>query len=75
MADERAGQVAALSAFLRGGNLSDPVSAVSRSFNDLNRRAEDLKTLVCGTPSGQGLTGESFGGFPASSNLPRARVH
>jgi hypothetical protein len=57
-----AGQVAALSAFLRGGTLSDPVTAVSRSFNDLSRRAEDLSALVCGTPS-------------VASNLPPARVH
>jgi hypothetical protein len=51
---------------------------VSRCFNDLSRRAEDLAALVCGTPSslmGTSLTGESFGGFPAASNLPRARVH
>jgi len=31
---------------------------------------------VCGTSVTQGLTGvETFGGFPAPSNLPRARVH
>jgi hypothetical protein len=75
IAPRAAGQVSALSAFLRGGNLFDPVTAVSRSFNDLNRRAVDLKTLVCGTPSGPSLTGESFEGFPAASNLPPARVH
>jgi hypothetical protein len=78
IAPRAAGRVSALSAFLRGGSLSDPVSAVSRSFNDLSRRAADLKTLVCGTPSGltdPSLTGESFGGFPAASNLPPARVH
>jgi hypothetical protein len=76
IAPRAAGQVAALSAYLRGGNMSDPVTAVSRSFNDLNRRAEDMKALVCGTPSGvTSLSGESFEGFPAASNLPRARVH
>jgi len=35
-------------------------------------------SLVCGTPlgpTGPSLTGESFGGFPAASNLPRALVH
>jgi hypothetical protein len=67
--------VSALSAYLRGGTLPDPVTAVSRSFNDLSRRAGDLKALVCGTPPAQSLTSESFGGFPAASNLPPARVH
>jgi hypothetical protein len=62
IAPRAAGQVAALSAFLQGGTLLDPVTAVRRSFNDLSRRAEDLSALVCGTPS-------------AVSNLPRARVH
>ena len=75
IAPRAAGQVAALSAYLRGGTLSDPVTAASRSFNDLNRRAEDLKALVCGTPSALSLASESFGGFPAASNLPPARVH
>jgi hypothetical protein len=75
IAPRAAGQVAALSAYLMGGTLPDPVTAVSRSFNDLDRRAEDLKALVCGTPPALSLTGESFGGFPAASNLPPARVH
>ncbi len=78
IAPRAAGQVAAMSAYLRGGTLLDPVTGVSRCFNDLSRRAEDLAALVCGTPSslmGTSLTGESFGGFPAASNLPRARVH
>ncbi|MBN1206472.1 MAG: hypothetical protein JXB05_16415 [Myxococcaceae bacterium] len=78
IAPRAAGQASVLSPFLRGISTTDPVTAVSRSFNDLNRRAEDLKALVCGTQSGltgESLTGESFGGFPAASNLPRARVH
>ncbi|HYI02343.1 hypothetical protein [Hyalangium sp.] len=76
VAPRAAGQQAALSAFLRGGTVFDPVTQVSRSFDDLGRRAEDLATLVCGTQGTQGLKGvETFGGFPAPSNLPRARVH
>jgi hypothetical protein len=52
------------------------VTQVSRSFDDLGRRAEDMAALVCGTTPPQGcLTGETFLGFPAASNLPRARVH
>jgi hypothetical protein len=54
----------------------DPVTHQSRSFDDLGRRAEDMAALVCGTTPPQGcLTGETFAGFPAASNLPRARVH
>lgn len=76
VAPRRAGQAAALSAFLRGGTVVDPVSGTSRSFNDLARRSEDLATLVCGTAGTQSLKDvETFGGFPAPSNLPRARVH
>ncbi|WP_224240680.1 CARDB domain-containing protein [Hyalangium gracile] len=71
-----AGRQAALSAYLRGGMVRDPWSLTWRSFDDLGRRATDMSALVCGTSSQQGLTGvETFGGFPAPSNLPRARVH
>jgi hypothetical protein len=71
-----AGHQAALSVFLRGGTVLDPWTGAPRTFNDLGRRATDLAALVCGTSSTQGLTGaETFGGFPAASNLPRARVH
>jgi hypothetical protein len=76
VAPRQAGQTSALSAFLRGGTVVDPVSGTSRTFNDLARRSEDLATLVCGTAGTQSLTDvETFGGFPAPSNLPRARVH
>jgi len=76
IAPRQAGQAAALSAFLRGGTVVDPVTQTSRTFNDLGRRSEDLASLVCGTPGTQGLKGvETFGGFPAPSNLPRSRVH
>jgi hypothetical protein len=75
IAPRRAGQQAALSAYLRGGTVVDPVTQTSRTFNDLGRRSQDLASLVCGT-QGQSLQGvETFGGFPAPSNLPRARVH
>jgi hypothetical protein len=74
------GQPAQLSLFLRGGTVQDPVTFSSRPFDDLGRRARDLETLVCGTPGGSGftsseLTFESLLGYPAPSNLPRARVH
>jgi hypothetical protein len=75
VAPRAAGQAAVLSPFLRGGTARDPVTQVSRSFDDLGRRAEDLAALVCGTSSTQGLSAETFLGFPAASNLPRARVH
>ncbi|WP_224369607.1 hypothetical protein [Hyalangium versicolor] len=71
-----AGRQAVLSVFLRGGTVRDPWTLAPRTFDDLGRRATDLAALVCGTSSAQGLTGvETFGGFPAPSNLPRARVH
>jgi hypothetical protein len=39
-----------------------------------------MAVLVCGTSPAPGVTGESLTfesllGFPAASNLPRARVH
>jgi hypothetical protein len=75
-----AGKASTLSAFMRGGTVMDPVMQTGRTFNDVGRRAEDLKRLVCGTPGGQGLTEEALSfesllGFPAASNLPSARVH
>ncbi len=75
VAPRAAGQASVLSPFLRGGTVTDPVTQMPRSFDDLGRRAADLAALVCGTPS-QDLTGvETFGGFPVPSNLPPARVH
>ncbi|WP_224372502.1 hypothetical protein [Hyalangium versicolor] len=61
----RAGRVATLSVFMRGGTVKDPWTQEPRTFDDLGRRAEDLSALVCGT-STQGLV---------PSNLPRVRVH
>jgi hypothetical protein len=80
ISNRAAGQPAQLSLFLRGGTVRDPVTLISRPFDDLGRRAQDLETLVCGTPGGSGLNGseltfESLLGYPAPSNLPRARVH
>lgn len=37
---------AGLSGFMTGINLNDPVSGVPRSFDELDRRAQDLDTLV-----------------------------
>lgn len=80
ISNRAAGQPAQLSLFLRGGTVRDPVTLSARSFDDLGRRAQDLRTLVCGTPGGSDLQGseltfESLLGYPAPSNLPRARVH
>jgi hypothetical protein len=80
IANRPAGQMAVLSPFLRGVTVTDPVTQSTRRFDDLGRRAQDLATLVCGTPDSSGLksselTFESLLGFPAASNLPRARVH
>lgn len=40
-------EVARLSGFLTGATVVDPISGVSRRFNDLARRANDLRTLAC----------------------------
>lgn len=62
------GSAAALSGFLRGETISDPVNpAVTRKFNDLARRANDLRTLVC--PSAAALPNLS------ADDLLGARVH
>jgi hypothetical protein len=48
-----AGSPAALSGFLTGTVVSDPVNTtLNRSFNDLERRATDLTALVCAPPAG-----------------------
>ncbi|QSQ28506.1 hypothetical protein JY651_42940 [Pyxidicoccus parkwayensis] len=64
-----AGKAAALSPYLKGTTVTDPVTHATRVFDDLGRRAEDLKALVC--PSATQL---KSGGI-APSNLPPARVH
>jgi hypothetical protein len=43
------GVVSQLSGFLRGETVNDPVTGTARTFNDLRRRQNDLKTLVCST--------------------------
>jgi len=48
-----AGSETQLSGFLTGTVVSDPVvSGQQRSFNDLQRRADDLSALVCAPPAG-----------------------
>jgi hypothetical protein len=42
-----AGNEASVSGFLTGNTVSDPVTGVSRSNNDLLRRNADLKAVVC----------------------------
>ena len=58
------GNEASLSGFLTGISVFDPFAGVGRSFNDLGRRADDLKPIVCPNepPStGTGGTGGSTG--------------
>lgn len=75
VAPRAAGRAAVLSPFLRGGTVRDPVTQELRSFDDLTRRANDMAVMVCGVSTPQRLSVETFEGFPAASNLPRARVH
>ncbi|MDC0712284.1 CARDB domain-containing protein [Stigmatella sp. ncwal1] len=67
-----AGQASNLSLFMRGISVKDPLGNVTRTFNDMGRRAEDMAALVCG--SGTALNA-SLTGVPPASNLPRSRVH
>ncbi|WP_240360116.1 Ig-like domain-containing protein [Pyxidicoccus caerfyrddinensis] len=64
-----AGKAAVLSPYLKGTTVTDPVTHATRVFDDLGRRADDLKALVC--PSATQLKS----GGVAPSNLPPARVH
>ena len=41
------GNEATLSGFLTGTTVFDPFAGVQRSFNDLGRRADDLRPIVC----------------------------
>lgn len=43
------GQVAALSGFMTGITVADPVDGQSRTFNDIRRRRRDLRALLCAT--------------------------
>jgi hypothetical protein len=73
------GVQAGLSGFLTGVTVPDPVSGVSRSFNDLARRKADLESLVCGggglSVGGKEDPVSSLSSPAVRSNLPRARVH
>ncbi|WP_437515627.1 hypothetical protein [Sorangium sp. So ce1099] len=44
------GVEASLSGFLTGTSIPDPVTGEPRAFNDLGRRNQDLRALVCGCP-------------------------
>lgn len=56
------GQQAFLSPFLvSGAPTPDPFTGAPRVFNDLGRRTEDLKALVCGTPSQVAVTKDRVG--------------
>ena len=69
VAPRAVGRVSALSPYLKGTTVTDPVTRSTRVFDDLGRRAVDLKALVC--PSATQLQS----GELAPSNLPPARVH
>lgn len=45
------GQIAALSGFLTGTTVPDPVSGQPRTFNDLSARTESLLAVLCRVPS------------------------
>jgi hypothetical protein len=45
-----AGGEAALSTFLTGVTVADPMTGLPRSFNDLGRRNADLTAIVCPDP-------------------------
>ena len=40
-------QTAALSAFMTGVNVNDPVTGARRRFNEFARRSADLRRLIC----------------------------
>ena len=44
--------VAALSTFMTGKTVRDPVSGVTRTFSDLSRRKIDLQNFLCPPPAG-----------------------
>jgi hypothetical protein len=61
------GNEASLSGFLTGTTIPDPVTLVPRAFNDLGRRRDDLKAIVCA----DGLRAVS----PAQLRKGISRVH
>ncbi|WP_263436629.1 CARDB domain-containing protein [Stigmatella hybrida] len=67
-----AGQASNLSLYMRGVSVKDPVGTVTRTFDDIGRRAEDMAALVCGSGN---MLNASDSGLPPASNLPRSRVH
>jgi hypothetical protein len=67
-----AGQASNLSLYMRGVSVKDPLGNVTRTFDDMGRRAEDMAALVCGSGNMLNASGD---GLPPASNLPRSRVH
>lgn len=63
-----AGQTAAISGFLSGATVVDPVDGTPRQFDDLARRAADMQTLLCAE---EGLIDADS----ASTSLGITRVH
>jgi hypothetical protein len=62
------GSEATLSPFLQGTTVRDPFSGVVRPLNDLARRQNDLKAIVCPPDTGDGGAGGT-GGKPGGSKL------
>jgi hypothetical protein len=59
------GNEASLSGFLSGTSVFDPFAGVQRTFNDLGRRADDLRPIVCPNEpptTGAGGAGGGAGG-------------
>jgi hypothetical protein len=71
-----AGRPSALSAFLTGTALPDPVNRqVTRSFADLGRRSADLRSIVCAaTPTGTSTSTSTSAAAPPSGVAPSVRA-
>jgi hypothetical protein len=77
------GTEAAVSGFLTGKSVSDPVSGVVRTFNDLQNRATDLRNLLCASiptvsmtspANGSAVRGDVTVSASASDNVGVAKV-
>ncbi|WP_437766091.1 hypothetical protein WMF27_26390 [Sorangium sp. So ce281] len=67
------GNEAALSGFMRGITVSDPVSGELRTLNDLKRRNQDLAALVCEpAPTFAALRAANAGGAAAGAAASRS---
>ncbi|MFT3773151.1 MAG: hypothetical protein QM820_47830 [Minicystis sp.] len=71
------GTTAQLSGFLTGITVPDPVTGIPRTFNDLGRRNQDLKGLVCATTSSPTIAAAAAPTTSTSTSIARGigRVH